>query len=133
MAERETRSPEPAAKPAPGIFDRGREPAPDPRATSPAGATGPDAARIAEALRLLGAGGSATPQSVPRDPPHPYIGPTEIIRGGAYIRGAKLQGDRHYGGEIVDAEGRVLATFDDRQENTGNPRDGRKPDSEGNE
>jgi hypothetical protein len=49
--------------------------------------------------------------------------------GGRYIRGGRRDAKtgRHYGGEVVDAEGKVLATFDDKQENTGDPKAGKKP------
>jgi hypothetical protein len=51
------------------------------------------------------------------------------IPGGRYIRGGRFdeQTGRHHGGEVVDAEGNVLATFKDDQENTGNPDDGTRP------
>jgi hypothetical protein len=64
----------------------------------------------------------------PPEPVWPYTGSSEIIEGGAYIRNAKLRGNKHYGGEIVDAHGNVLATFKPDQENTGNPDDGTKPE-----
>jgi hypothetical protein len=65
----------------------------------------------------------------PAAPPaySPYTGPSEIVEGGRYIQGATLKGDKLYGGRIVDAHGTVLAVFDDKHENTGNPDDGKKP------
>jgi hypothetical protein len=46
--------------------------------------------------------------------------------GGAFIRGATFDEDagKHFGGHVADAEGNVLAYFDEDQENTGNPEDG---------
>lgn len=53
---------------------------------------------------------------------------SEGIEGGRFIRGARLQNGKQVGGQIVDAQGEVLATFEDDQVNTGNPDDGKKPE-----
>jgi hypothetical protein len=72
---------------------------------------------------------SALPQAAPeRDPNSPYTGPSEMVPGGRFLQGTRMQGGKHYGGRIVDANGRVLATFDDKAENTGNPAHGEKPE-----
>ena len=57
----------------------------------------------------------------------PYRSPTEIVPGGRYLRRTTIRQGKHYGGEIADANGNVLATFEPDQENTGNPDDGQKP------
>lgn len=125
MPERDPRR-EPPAAPQPG--DRGTAPA-------PVRAPDADAARAADAApaqpvvvqgRPL-AGAPAAPQA----PPHPYTGPSATIPGGVYGRNVKVRGDQHYGGELVDAHGNVLATFEDDQVNTGNPEDGKKPEGQG--
>lgn len=47
---------------------------------------------------------------------------------GRTIRGGRPGPDgEHYGGSIVDHEGKVLATFPNDAVNTGNPDDGTKP------
>jgi hypothetical protein len=48
----------------------------------------------------------------------------ETVPGGRYIRDARPKGGKLIGGTVVNAEGVVLATFDDDRENTGNPEDG---------
>lgn len=63
-----------------------------------------------------------------RDPKSPYTGATEIKAGGVYMRGTTYKGGKHYGGEIVNGKGEVLATFADDKENTGSPEDGTKPE-----
>jgi hypothetical protein len=75
--------------------------------------------------RPLSAAAAAPPE---RDPNSPYIGPSDIVEGGRYMRGTKLRGNKHYGGDIADAHGNVLATFEPDEENTGNPDDGKKPE-----
>ena len=127
MAEKESRTPEPAPKAGSGIFDRGREPARQSAEPAAAPATGP----TGQQQVVVTGQPLAAATAPPRDPPHPYTGPTSIIPGGAYVRGAQQRGDRHYGGEVVDAHGNRLAVFDPDQINTGDPRDGRKPEDEG--
>jgi len=48
----------------------------------------------------------------------------ETIEGGAYIRGGEVREDddgtvKHFGGDVVDANGEILVSFDDDEENTG--------------
>ena len=57
----------------------------------------------------------------------PYTGTNEIVEGGQYMRGTKLVKNKHMGGEIVNAHGEILATFDEDEENDGNPASGHKP------
>jgi hypothetical protein len=46
--------------------------------------------------------------------------PDETVPGGRYIRGARVAADgKHYGGQVVNSEGEVLESFDDKAENTG--------------
>jgi hypothetical protein len=75
----------------------------------------------------------AAPATDPNAPKtfSPYTGPTDIIPGGCYRQNTKMRGDKQYGGRIADANGVILATFDDKQENTGNPLDGKLTDEPG--
>jgi hypothetical protein len=54
----------------------------------------------------------------------PYLAPSEIIPGGVYRRNTRQAQGKHFGGDVADANGVVLATFEDKAENTGNPADG---------
>jgi hypothetical protein len=75
----------------------------------------------------------------PLDPNEPLPGDEEVadmpkvnetVPGGKYIRGARLAADgNHYGGEIVNAEGEVLATFGPKDVNTGEVEDGTPPET----
>jgi len=53
--------------------------------------------------------------------------PGITVPGGRYVRKAILKGGKHYGGEIVNAHGDILATFKPGQINTGRPEDGTPP------
>ena len=59
-----------------------------------------------------------------------YTGPSEIVEGGQYIRKARMVGVKLYGGEIADANGKVLAVFKNDQVNTGRVEDGTPPEEE---
>ncbi len=49
-----------------------------------------------------------------------YTRSDETVAGGLYIRGGHIgEDDKHYGGEVVNADGEVLATFTDKQVNDG--------------
>jgi hypothetical protein len=43
----------------------------------------------------------------------------ETIPGGVYVEGGTVKGGKRYGGRIVNAEGEVLHTVGDREENKG--------------
>jgi hypothetical protein len=52
------------------------------------------------------------------------------VPGGRYIIGGRFDPEqkKHLGGQVVDANNKVLATFADDAENTGDPQDGEKPE-----
>jgi hypothetical protein len=52
------------------------------------------------------------------------------VAGGRYIVGGRFDPEqrKHFGGQFVDANSKVLATFPDDAENTGDPADGQKPE-----
>jgi hypothetical protein len=56
----------------------------------------------------------------------------ETAPGGRYIQGGRLDEEtgEHKGGMVVDAEGKVLATFEADQVNDGNPDSGKKPETQ---
>lgn len=55
----------------------------------------------------------------------PYKAPGEMkVPGGLYRRGTRLEGGRHFGGDIANADGVAYATFGPGRENTGHPADG---------
>lgn len=58
----------------------------------------------------------------PADESEPVPKPDETIPGGAYIQGGTRKKGKHYGGRVVDAEGKVLAEFADNEVNTGKPK-----------
>lgn len=77
----------------------------------------------------------AAPQATAEPPPPPEFGPDTpytasdaIVPGGCYGQNTKRRGSKDFGGELVNAHGVVLATFEDDQENTGNPKDGKLTD-----
>lgn len=96
--------------PAPGQAPRVQPPTVAPAAHGPTTATTAPAGHVAA---------PAPPRTF-----SPYLGPSEIVPGGLYRRNTKMRGDKQYGGEVVNANGVVLATFDDKALNSGNPLDG---------
>jgi hypothetical protein len=60
----------------------------------------------------------------------PYVpgSPSEIVAGGQYRRNTMMKNGKHFGGEVVNGKGEVLATFEDGQENNGDPETGTKPE-----
>lgn len=74
---------------------------------------------------------STVTQEPERDSNSPYESPSEFKEpGGVFIVGAKLKGNKLYGGRVVNAQGELLATFKNDQENTGRVEDGEKPEAE---
>lgn len=55
------------------------------------------------------------------------VNPSETVPGGRFIRGTTYKGGKHYGGHIGDANGKILAVFGPKQENTGRIEDGKPP------
>lgn len=81
------------------------------------------ARRAAEEHKQGGVGQAVQPARVAEPPGEE--GPDRVP--GHYIVGGKPGRDgKHYGGRVVDHEGKVLATFDDKQVNTGRAEDGKK-------
>lgn len=85
------------------------------------------------------AGDAAAPAATDDAPKtfSPYSAPGEMaVPGGLYRRHTRRQGDKDMGGDVADANGVVLATFETTDkdgkvvlmENTGDPRDGELTD-----
>lgn len=113
MATEETRKPEAKAfgkaAEAPSVFESAD--APPPSAPAP----GQKVKVMVDAV--VPAEGGVVPTSLPGDF-------SETVPGGRYVQDAKIVGGKPHGGKIVDAEGRVLATFADDAVNTGRIEDG---------
>jgi hypothetical protein len=58
----------------------------------------------------------------PDETDEPPVKADTTIPGGAYIQGGHARKGKHYGGRVVDCDGKVLAEFGDNEVNTGMPK-----------